>query len=138
VAVRVIENKWQCNFMHLLERRRVTIQKPPRPCSRCRQATFRGGLCRPHYLQKEQHRNLRRGSAAQRGYDQDHRELFRAPVLERDLWCVVCDDAPATVADHYPLSRKELVAQGLDPNDPEHGRGLCKPCHDSYSGSTKK
>jgi 5-methylcytosine-specific restriction protein A len=36
----------------------------------------------------------------------------------------------ATVADHYPLSRKELIDAGLDPNDPQHGRGLCKPCHD--------
>jgi 5-methylcytosine-specific restriction protein A len=114
------------------------IQSAPRPCSRCGQRTFRGGVCRTHYLESERRRNARRGSATQRGYDQHHRELFRAPVLERDPWCVVCDDAPATVADHYPLSRKELVAGHLDPNDPEHGRGLCKPCHDSYSGSTKK
>jgi 5-methylcytosine-specific restriction enzyme A len=58
--------------------------------------------------------------------------------LERDPICVICGIAPATVADHYPLSRKELVARGMDPNDPAHGRGLCKPCHDSYSGTTKK
>lgn len=37
---------------------------------------------------------------------------------------------PAVIADHYPLSRKELLARGLDPDDPRHGRGLCKRCHD--------
>ncbi|MER7155437.1 holin, partial [Streptomyces lydicus] len=34
-------------------------------------------------------------------------------------------------ADHYPLSRRELVARGDDPDDPRHGRGLCGPCHSS-------
>jgi 5-methylcytosine-specific restriction protein A len=38
--------------------------------------------------------------------------------------------AISTVADHWPLSRRELEDQGLDPNDPQHGRGLCKHCHD--------
>jgi 5-methylcytosine-specific restriction protein A len=32
-------------------------------------------------------------------------------------------------ADHWPLSRRELVEQGLDPDDPKHGRGLCTSCH---------
>jgi 5-methylcytosine-specific restriction enzyme A len=89
-------------------------------------------------LQAESRRNLRRGSAKERGYDEADRRDFRAPVLERDPICVICGIASATVADHYPLSRKELVARGMDPNDPAHGRGLCKPCHDSYSGTTKK
>ena len=35
----------------------------------------------------------------------------------------------ATVADHYPDDRRALVAKGLDPNDPDHGRGLCASCH---------
>jgi hypothetical protein len=55
------------------------------------QKVFRGGgLCRPQYLQSESQRNQRRGSATQRGYDRDHRELFRAPVLEHDPICMVC------------------------------------------------
>ncbi|AUS34616.1 hypothetical protein C1M55_28210 [Rhodococcus qingshengii] len=41
--------------------------------------------------------------------------------------------AEATIADHHPLSRRELIVQGLDPNDPHHGRGLCKRCHDSHT-----
>jgi 5-methylcytosine-specific restriction protein A len=55
-------------------------------------------------------------------------------VLERDALCVLCAGVGVTrlseVADHYPLSRRELVAADLDPNDPAHGRGLCKPHHD--------
>ena len=58
---------------------------------------------------------------------------FRTAVLERDINCVLCIAAarwtPATVADHWPLSRRELLDRGMDPDDPEHGRGLCEPCH---------
>ena len=69
-----------------------------------------------------------RGTSTQRGYGAGHRR-FRAQVLERDPWCKLCG-ARATVADHHPLSRRDLVAKGLDPDDPARGRGLCKPCHD--------
>jgi 5-methylcytosine-specific restriction protein A len=80
----------------------------------------------------------RRGSARQRGYGTAHERSFRPAVLRRDPLCVCTDDshdhgpqclAPATVADHHPLSRRQLVDAGLNPNDPEHGRGLCAPCH---------
>ena len=60
-----------------------------------------------------------------------HRKRFRPGVLERDTLCVICHVAPATVADHWPKSRKELVALGMDPDDPQYGRGLCAPCHSS-------
>ena len=55
---------------------------------------------------------------------------FRAAVLRRDPVCVLCGLALATVADHWPLSRKELEERGMDPNDPAYGRGLDKQCHD--------
>jgi 5-methylcytosine-specific restriction enzyme A len=112
------------------------MQAPPRPCRICRQPVKKGGLCAFHLGQYDSRRDRRRPSATQRGYGQDHRELFRKPVLKRDKYCPC--GALATVADHYPLSRRELVAAGLDPNNPEYGRGLCKPCHDSYTGLTKK
>jgi hypothetical protein len=32
------------------------------------------------------------------------------------------------------MSRRELIEAGLDLNDPKHGRGLCKSCHDSSTG----
>lgn len=56
---------------------------------------------------------------------------FRYVVLAMNPICVLCRTARATVADHYPLSRRELIRRGLDPNDPQHGRGLCKRCHDT-------
>ncbi|WP_433406947.1 hypothetical protein [Streptomyces sp. CA-146814] len=34
-------------------------------------------------------------------------------------------------ADHWPLSKRELVARGLDEHDPRRGRGLCHSCHSS-------
>lgn len=74
-----------------------------------------------------------RGSSASRGYGKRHRNRFRRGVLERDICCVLCRDEDkwtlATVADHWPLSRRELVEQGLDPDDPANGRGLCHDCH---------
>lgn len=57
-----------------------------------------------------------------------HRE-FRNAVLHRDPCCVLCGNI-ATVADHYPKSRQDLEQLGMNPDDPAHGRGLCKPCHD--------
>jgi len=79
-----------------------------------------------------------RGSAAHRGYGTRHRTMFRRSVLTRDPVCVTpgCH-APATVADHWPLSRRDLEAQGLDPDDPRHGRGLCANCHNRSTARTQ-
>ena len=62
---------------------------------------------------------------------------FRRLVLTRDPICVICRAAHSTVADHYPIERVDLVADGLDPNDPQHGRGLCKRCHDKHTARSK-
>lgn len=74
-----------------------------------------------------------RGSSSARGYGKRHRDRFRRGVLERDICCVLCrqDDkwTLATVADHWPLSRRELLERGMDPDNPDHGRGLCHDCH---------
>lgn len=69
-----------------------------------------------------------RGSASSRGYGSRHRSEFRDAVLRREPSCRLCG-APSTVADHWPIDRKELVRQGLNPNDPTRGRGLCATCH---------
>jgi 5-methylcytosine-specific restriction enzyme A len=106
------------------------IRKPPTPCSKCGRAVKRGGLCAFHLAQYDKRR---RPTATQRGYGAEHRERFRAGVLERGPDCVLCGEL-ATVADHYPLTRRELVDMGADPDDPANGRGLCKPCHDRHTG----
>jgi 5-methylcytosine-specific restriction protein A len=86
-----------------------------------------GGRCPAHQQSAEQ----ARGTAAQRGYNQrGHTHRFRPEVLAKhDGICVLCQVAPATVADHWPLSRRELEARGMDPDDPAVGRPLCAPCH---------
>ncbi len=91
------------------------------------------GRCDSHKREAEQ----RRGTATERGYGHRHRESFRKAVLRRDPLCR-CQDAHAkhcagyaasTVADHHPRDRRELERLGLNPNDPQYGRGLCAPCH---------
>jgi len=71
-----------------------------------------------------------RGTATQRGYASKGHRRFRDAVLARDPICVLCGNKEATVADHHPHSRKELIELGLNPNDPQYGRGLDKRCHD--------
>ena len=84
-----------------------------------------GGRCAPCAQRAEQ----RRGTASQRGYTSRGHLAFRAAVLARDPICVVCRLAPSTVADHYPVSRRDLVASGRDADAIEHGRGVCATCH---------
>lgn len=92
----------------------------------------RGGYCAKHYGQADRSR----GSARQRGYGERHRYGFRAGVLgDAGGSCVLCGEV-ATVADHWPLSRKQLLAAGEDADDPRHGRALCKRCHDRHTAST--
>lgn len=86
-----------------------------------------GGRCDGCRAEAEQ----RRGTARQRGYGRGHETRFRPGVLARNPVCVLCGKAPSVHADHHPLSRRELVARGQDPDDPKHGRGLCGPCHSS-------
>jgi len=69
-------------------------------------------------------------------YSTPGHQAFREGVLARDPICVNCMRRRATVADHYPIERRDLIAQGLDPNDPDRGRGLCKGCHDTHTART--
>ncbi|MGC2997542.1 HNH endonuclease [Streptomyces sp. G35A] len=58
----------------------------------------------------------------------------RASFLYLHAWCVLCGQ-PSKVADHYPLSRKELKARGVaDPNAHEYLRALCVSCHSRETG----
>jgi 5-methylcytosine-specific restriction protein A len=108
---------------------------PPRPCSQCGSPVIRAGKCSRHLRMADR----QRGSSSKRGYDQNHAQLFRKPVLEaadyRCQWPDGCD-AEATVADHHPRTRMQLVADGDNPNDPQHGRALCLPHHSRHTDST--
>lgn len=102
----------------------------------------RDGRCDGHKRQTEQ----ARGSARSRGYDRQHEQRFRVGVLTRDPLCVCTDTThphgqvcprQSTVADHYPRSKRELRALGLDDNDPDYGRGVCKDCHDRHTAAAQ-
>lgn len=105
-----------------------------------------GGRCAECSGQAEQ----RRGTRQQRGYGKAHTNRFRPGVLLKHPLCQCTDQtktsahhhgpeclAPSTVADHWPLDKRELMAQGMDDNDPAHGRGLCKGCHDFHTSQTQ-
>lgn len=64
----------------------------------------------------------------------------RELVLARNPRCVCPGDcgrhtgwcgAESTIADHWPTERRDLIAAGLNPDDPDRMRGICKPCHDA-------
>lgn len=78
-----------------------------------------------------------RGTATERGYTSRGHQAFRRAVIERDMICVLCHVLPSTVADHWPRSRRELIEVGLNPNDPQYGRGLDKLCHDRETATNQ-
>lgn len=97
-------------------------------------ALCRSGRCTTCSASAEQ----RRGSSNARGYGTPHRTRFRAGVLAKHPICQHPDgcDQPSTVADHWPHSRRELVALGMDPDNPQHGRGLCHRHHGQATAQT--
>lgn len=83
----------------------------------------------------EEHRPVDdRPSAAKRGYGAAWAKI-RSRYLATHPTCVLCG-APATVPDHYPVTRRQLVAQGVtDPDADRHLRPLCKRDHDRSTAS---
>lgn len=55
----------------------------------------------------------------------------RLTVLRRDILCVECGHQAAKVADHHPLSARQIVEQyGVDAfYDVDRSRALCIECH---------
>lgn len=71
----------------------------------------------------------RRARPDQQAYNSPQWRRRRAAYLAVNLFCALCR-APSTVADHYPISRRDLVDMGVPgPDAPERLRPLCKPCH---------
>ena len=109
-------------------------ERPLKPCTvpGCpgRAETGRCARCRND---RQGNTRLRVDTAAQRGYDARWRRR-RADYLVEHPLCALCRRL-AAVADHYPISRRQLLAEGVwDPDADEHLRPLCKPCHDRQTG----
>lgn len=69
-----------------------------------------------------------RPTASARGYDARWRRV-RAQFLKLHPVCALCP-AQATVADHHPVERRDLLAAGEPhPDAHHHLRGLCSSCH---------
>ena len=101
-----------------------------RTCPDCPAIVDHAGRCDQCAKAKAREHDQARGSSSDRGYSGRGHRSFRTAVIKRDPICMLCRKAWTTVADHHPLSRKQLVDAGLNPTDPNAGRGLCKPCHD--------
>lgn len=110
-------------------------QRPMTTCPRHGKKYRTGSKC-PVCVQ----RRATRPGASARGYGADHRNRFRAGVLDKHPNCVICLEdlvfTPTTVADHWPKTRRQLIADGQDPDDPANGRGLCKQHHDQHTART--
>ncbi|MEU0940312.1 HNH endonuclease [Embleya sp. NPDC005971] len=77
-----------------------------------------------------------RGSAAARGYDGTWADT-RADYLAARPWCCLCG-AAATVADHWPTSRRDLVAASIRDPDADHRlRPLCRRCHSTETATAQ-
>ncbi len=99
-----------------------------------------GGRCALHQREAERARRPNGNPYGTRGH-----QAFRDGVLAAHPLCQCMGECGkhdglcamrATVANHYPVERRDLEAAGLNPNDPTYGRGECKPCHDSYTART--
>jgi 5-methylcytosine-specific restriction protein A len=101
------------------------------------------GRCEAHQREAEQ----RRGTAAQRGYNGTHWRVRRRQCLRRDALCrctgcTACTSTgctlQASVADHDPYERRDLVDQGIaDPDALTYLKGKCKACHDAKTAATR-
>lgn len=103
---------------------------PPRRCCSCKAlGEWRRGRCPACEARRlaAYRSDDGRPSFRRRGYGRRHL-YFRREVLRRDPVCVLCHAAASVVADHWPVSRRDLVSAGADPDDPRHGRGLCRGC----------
>lgn len=101
-------------------------RRPRPPCSvpGCPELTARGGRCAAHEREATALRETPGTSVYGRRWPN-----IRRRYLYAHPWCVLCSK-PATVADHFPDSRRSLVARGVsDPDAWSRLRPLCTSCH---------
>lgn len=103
---------------------------PPRLCPSCRQPVR--GRCPRCTKTTRRRTDQYRGSSNSRGYGYHWRVHVRLPFLRDNPLCVLCG-ALANVADHWPITRAELVERGVpDPDAPHRLRSLCDSCHNIH------
>ena len=104
--------------------------RSPRLCPTCRQPVR--GTCASCTKTTRKQSDQYRGSAASRGYGYHWREHVRKPFLRDNPLCVLCG-ALAEVPDHWPETRRSLVARGVTDPDAFHRlRPLCRADHERY------
>lgn len=92
-------------------------------------ALTRSTRCDEHRKQRRRRSDAQRPNAAARGYGARWRKVARQFLRENPV-CADCG-GEATVPDHSPLTRKQLLSAGIpDPDLPEFLEPRCKPCHD--------
>ena len=127
--------------------------RPPTPCSYrghppCPVLVYGGGKCPDHIVYaRRTSKRFRREQQGDPYTSRGHLRRFRPGVLRKHPHCRCdLDHAPhgvspcsqaSTDADHWPVSRRDLVARGLDPDDPQYGRGLCHRCHSVATARTQ-
>lgn len=104
----------------------------------CSQVVDKPGRCRKHQAIKNRLYDEIRGTSTDRGYGTAH-EANRQIVLKEWPICVICNDAPSVVADHYPKTRRQLERAGVkNPNHHGYMRGLCMSCHSRHTVKTEQ
>lgn len=87
-----------------------------------------GGPC-PEHAREARRANDAKRPRRERRYGETFERNRKRLLASRPLCALGCG-RPATVADHHPRSRRELVAGGVgNPDALEHLRPLCISCH---------
>ena len=85
--------------------------------------------CERHRKEHRRQVDKRRPSSSRRGYGRKWAKDVREPFLHYFPTCIDCGE-PATVPDHDPIPRAELVRQGVaDPDAFGFLRPRCESCH---------
>lgn len=111
---------------------------PIRVCAEpgCPELTEKGSKCDDHRKIDRARQDARRPSAGDRGYGTAWRKVRRIFLNDNPI-CVLCG-ADSKVPDHYPKTRRELVAEGVsNPDDSKYLRPLCISCHNSETAKAQ-
>lgn len=94
------------------------------------------GYCDQHRKQRRRQSDSRRPSASVRGYDHKWRKNAQAFLMFHPT-CIDCGNK-ATVPDHDPTSRADLLAQGVtDPDAWHRMKPRCTTCHNKRTAQAQ-